>query len=166
MAEDYKKRIQSAIEGYHKRNMPKPTGRQNDKPESYVEHRIFDHLNGIGWSIDFYESKAVYSEESGSYQTSKVRPGHSDLAGNTSKGEAVYIEVKAPGKRSTLSDNQREFLIDKIETNCFAICADSIDLVMKNYTDWMLSPNKKTYLLNALPLPKKKSDDDDPFKNL
>lgn len=161
MSDDYKKRIQASIEKFHKRELNQPTGRRNQKPEAKIENEIYKHLNEIGWSIDFYESSSFgISPE---YQDYKVKPGHSDLAGNLPNGIACYVEVKAKGKRSTLSDNQRQFLIEKINTNCFAIVADSLEYVLNTFQTWQATPIKKAFLLKELPIKKiRPSEEPDP----
>lgn len=161
MSDDYKKRIQASIEKFHKRELNQSTvvKRKNNKPEAKIENEIYKHLNSIGWSIDFYESSTFGINPE--YQDYKVRPGHSDLAGNLPNGIACYIEVKNTGRRSTLSDNQRQFLIDKINTNCFAVVADSLSYVLNTFETWQNSQFKKAYLLKELPPERTKGKQED-----
>lgn len=157
MTNDFKDRIKKAMEGYDKRQNPVPTGRKNKKPEAVIEAEIYKHLNSIGWSIDFYESSTFGINPE--YQDYKVRPGHSDLAGCMPNGTAAYIEVKNKGKRSTLSSTQREFLVEKINSNAFAVCADSLDYVLKSFEAWLSAPSRKAFLLKELPRDKDSSSD-------
>lgn len=163
----HKKKIEAAVGKFLKKNDPSTPRRKNQKPEAKIEADIYKRLNEMNWDVDFYESSTFGIDEN--LQDYKVVPGHSDLGGNTDEGIAAYIEVKNTGCRNNLSENQRIFLERKIETNCFAICADSFDLVIQFYTRWKMLPSleKKSYLLSVLPVKKKgHSDMENPFEGL
>lgn len=81
----------------------------------------------------------------------KTRPGFPDMCGNTPDGHSVWIEVKAPGRRNTIRPDQREFLLGKIATNCFAICCDSTQYFDRVSAEWRTSGNRKALLLKELP---------------
>lgn len=151
---DYKKRVQSAIENYHKSILPKPK-KHNDKPEAKFSLQLKKHIESLGWSIDIIEAKANYSETSGRYTNGAVTAGYSDISGNMPNGRAVYVEVKAPGKRSNVSPGQHEFLTRKINTNCFAIVCDSIEYFDRVLMSWQMKladkELAKNYLLSELP---------------
>lgn len=155
--------VRKALEGYYKRTEVKSTGRKNGKPEELISISIRNYLNYNGWSVNWYESKAVYNPKIGRYMNSQMVPGHSDLAGTTPEGIACYIEVKNIGKRNTLRDNQREFLMEKISKNCFACVATSISEVISIFNQWQLMklpPNfKQAFLLKQLPIEKEDKTD-------
>jgi hypothetical protein len=80
-----------------------------------------------------------------------LKAGYADVSGNTYDGLSIYIELKAPGKRSTLRDNQRDFLVKKIKSGCFAGVVDSVsclETLWNNYNDAL---DKKKALLDLLP---------------
>lgn len=150
---DYKKRVLDAMTRHHESLLPKKQRRKkkNDSPEAEVVLAIKNHFNDLGWSLKIIESKAVYNEKAGRYISQQAESGTSDLVGNTPDGIAAFIEVKAKGKLSTLRPDQRNFLIEKISTNCFAIVADSVERVESLYQKWQQSQTKKAVLLKALP---------------
>lgn len=136
----------------------------NKTPEKDFVKLILKHLRSLGWSVDIVDSAAVYSKEAGMYLNSMARVGMSDIVGNTPTGVAVFIEAKAPSKRSTVRPDQREFLIQKIDTNCFAIVCDSVEYFERVFNAWIKSENKKALLLKELPeLSGKWKDDGEPL---
>lgn len=152
MQNDYKKRIENAMSGYHKKNLPKkPRKKSNGSPEGKLVLELKRHLQSLGWSMSVIESKAVYNKEAGRYMSGKAEIGYPDLSGNTPDGIAVFIEVKAKGRRGAIRPDQREFLLKKIETNCFAICTDSIEHIDRVFNEWVITPLRKHLLLADLP---------------
>jgi len=109
------------------------------------------HLAELGWSMTIIEARANFSEESQRYTSGAVAAGYPDLSGNMADGRAVFIEVKAKGKRSTIRPAQHQFLIGKISSNCFAACIDSIECFEKLFSEWKNSQNRKALLLKELP---------------
>lgn len=139
---DHKKRVEAAIGKWSQKQLDQNTPtkiRSNDKPEARFLLELKNYLTAKGWDMTIIEAKANYSEASGRYTSGAVAAGYPDLSGNMPDGTAVYIEVKAPGKRSTIRPAQREFLLRKIKTNCFAICCDSIEYFERVYGEWYAS---------------------------
>ncbi len=165
----YKDGVRKSMEEYLKKQQPQPKSTEtrsskNKTPEKDFVKLILKHLRSLGWSVDVVDSAAVYSREAGMYLNSMARVGMSDIVGNMPNGIAVYIEAKAPGKRSTVRPDQREFLIGKIDTNCFAIVCDSIEYFERVFGEWQTSNIKKAYLLKELPtLSGKWADDGEPL---
>lgn len=148
----YKDGVRKAMEAYlEKQNAPAKPRRSNEKPEAEFMLLLKKHLDSLGWSVDIVESKGVYNEEAGRYMHGKTRPGYPDISGNLPNGIACYVEVKAPGRRSTVRPDQHQFLIEKIDTNCFAIVCDSIEYLERVYGEWIKSDAKKALLLKELP---------------
>ena len=112
---------------------------------------ILKACDNLGFSCDVVESKAVYSAQAGRYLNSQAVAGFPDIVGCDALGRALFIEVKASGKRSTLKEHQRRFLIEKIDKNAFAVCVDGPDLLLKFYREWHQVEAKKAYLLKVLP---------------
>lgn len=153
----YKKRVEEALLGYYKKQDPDyyEPRRKNEKPEESVVSAIYAWCSNMGWDVDIVEVKAKFNVETQMYTGRAASPGISDILGNTEKGLAVYIEVKAPDKRvgSALRGKQREFLSRKIETGCFAIMADSVEYLEKTWLHFItLSPEeRKSFLFKELP---------------
>jgi hypothetical protein len=82
---------------------------------------------------------------------------------------AVFIELKAKGRRSALRENQREFLIEKINTGCFAVVVDSLELLENQWERFCLLKKRRQYqmakdfLFTALPKKKDSLDDSEPL---
>lgn len=146
---DHKDRVRKALETHHKKLLKKPRQKSNDKPEAIFMLELKKHLESLGWSIDVVESKGVYNQAAGRYGSGKTRAGFSDLAGNDPDGRAVWIETKAPGKRSTIRPAQHQFLTEKINTGCFAIVCDSIQYLHHAYKGW--KSEGKSFLIKELP---------------
>ncbi len=101
--------------------------RKNEKPEFEVKKAVMGWLRANGFSCHVIESKAVFSVAAGRYMGGQTDAGVSDIFGVAPGGLAVFIELKAPGKRATLRPGQRAFLTDKIRFGSFAVCVDSVD---------------------------------------
>jgi len=161
-----KKRIQAALHEFERRQAPRPKRLvKNNKPEADLVQQLLAHLRANGWSVHCVEAKATFSASAGRYLHGQTVPGFPDICGNMPDGHSCWIEVKAKGRRSTLIDDQREFLLDKIATNAFAVVVDSIEL-LENFTiEWKKSAAKKAYLLRALPPKRDKDMDSGPLFN-
>lgn len=157
-----------ALLNHHKKQLKqiKKRSKKNNKPEKIVEKDVMHWLKTMGFDCNVVESKAVYSQKAGIYLHSQTDPGFSDIAGNNDNGLSVYIELKAKDRRSTLKEHQRQFLIRKINTNCFAVCVDSAERLENFYKKWgdilirhgRLKAQK--YLINILPVKKSKDSDE------
>lgn len=139
---------------------------KNDKPEFEFKKAAKRWLTANGFKCDVVESKAVWSKAAGDYLSGQARAGFSDLVGVTPYfGVACYIELKAPGKRSTLKPHQRDFLIGKIEAGAFGVCVDSVELLESLYSAWLNIRKSKVdlcvsadYLISWLPKIKELKD--------
>ena len=163
MSYDYKKSVQAAVEKFNEKNDPnysKPT-RKNQKPEEeFIHNELVPFLKSINIDHNVIEAKSTFSEKSQRYTMQSVAPGYPDISGNFPNGLALFIEVKAPGCRTRLRDDQREFLIRKINSNCFACVTDSIEHLTNLIEKFKTTDNRKSLLLNDLPLQKEKKDQD------
>lgn len=154
MDESIKKRIEGAINNYVKKNDPNSSTepkRKNEKPEKEVEKAILQWAKNKGWFINKVESKAIYSKAFGNFHYSETKSGTPDLLGCNSQGVFVAIEVKAPGKRSTLRENQRAYLLEVIARGGFAYCCDNVETLNQVFSEWLNVNNRKAYLLNLMP---------------
>lgn len=152
---DFKKRIENSINKYNEKHIKKDTlsKRKNSKPEKELEKQIMPYLKQAGifcWVVD---SSAVYSKSAGRYLYSQSDVGTPDLLGVNSQGQFVAVELKAPGRRSSLKEHQRQFLIRIIEHHGFAMCCDSVQSFLDLYASWLAAPvnNRQAILLNSLP---------------
>lgn len=166
---NFKARVQDAIRRNHERELkskaPKPK-RHNDDPEAQVVRTIITETKLLDWDIQVVESKAKFID--GQYRSSGIKFGTCDILGIDSIGNAVFIEAKAPGKRSTFwregNDRQIEFLLSKIERGAFACVVDSWAQLNAYYMQWRQiritnTEAAKAFLTDALPpKPKRKVD--------
>ena len=149
---DLKSRVQKSVEKFlEKQDKPLSPRRKNGKPEKEIEKEVLAWCRNRGWDVNVIEAKSTYSESAGRYIAQSVAPGFSDIAGNTQVGLAVYIELKAPGKLSTIRQQQREFLLRKIGQGCFAVCVDSVSRIETLWNGFCKAYNKKEYLVEVLP---------------
>lgn len=163
MSEALKQRVKAALDRHFERTQkPKaPRLKKNAKPEAVVETQLLAYMRGLGWSMDKVEAKAVFSKKANRYLRGPAAPGFSDLVGNMPDGRAVFVEVKAPGRRSSLREEQRVFLSEKIGTNAFAVVVDSVARLEELLAGFKRSSSPKAYLLNALPIKQAPSKDDE-----
>lgn len=166
MSEEHKDRVRAAMEGFIAKQKAKQAGptRKNAKPEKKVEAAHLIWFKENLFDVDVIEGKAVFNASEGRYLRGQVIPGFSDIAGNDQFGHAVYVELKAPGRVSALRDEQYDFLMRKIYSNCFAIVSDNANRTAILYRHWLELPSmesRREFLLKNLP--KKKPVDDRPL---
>jgi hypothetical protein len=167
---DFKKRIQNAIEKHATNQLPKrPTGRKNNKPERQLQKQMIEALKQIGVFAFHVESKAVYSASAGAYLNSQTVVGCADILGVTPQGQFLAVEVKSPGRRSTLREAQCDFLTNVIERGGFAVCSDSLEHLLALYSEWLTTDlcSRAPLLRRDLPTARKKHNKsgDDAFDN-
>lgn len=128
--------------------------RKNQKPEEILKAQVLIWLRQHGFSVHAVESKAVFSQKLGRYMNSQAVPGFADIAGACPNGIGCFIELKAPGRRSTLRPAQRKFLLEKVNLGCFAVVIDSAEDLAKTWTDFSKLTGietKRAYLSGLLP---------------
>lgn len=132
---------------------------KSKKPEKLVEKDCLDWAKKNSVFLHVVESKAVFSQAAGRYLSGQVESGFPDIVGNNMSGQVMWIELKAKGKRSTLSPVQYLFLTEKIKQGCFAVVVDSADLLHEYYYTWKSSKNPPSYLMSLIPVPKRVRDE-------
>jgi len=146
MSAEYKTRTQRAFDRFLKRDAkaqaPKTTRikpvKKNKRTEyDFVVQPCLIWMRQMGWSVDIYESRAVWDSKAQSYVTKGIKVGHPDLAGCTNQGYAVYCEAKSPGKRSTVKPHQRHFLMSKIKCGAFACVIDDLEYLKALWAKWI-----------------------------
>lgn len=160
---DHKARAKKAIENYINKNETYKPKRSNQKPEEiFIHESLMPWLEANGFDCNVIESKSSYSKERQRYISQNAKPGISDIFGNYRNGLSVFIEAKAPTRRNTLRDNQREFLIRKIRSGCFAICCSDLHYINEVWTHFKTLPSEQRigYLLDQLPKQKLRESDD------
>jgi hypothetical protein len=139
---------------------PKESRAHYGKPEKEVEKACLDWMRSRGWSVQIFEAKATWSPEAGRFIQQSMRAGTCDCLGNTDEGIGCAVEFKAPGALSTFNSEkrhlQREFIIQKIKTNCFACVVDSVERLELIYTEWLKIKSEdreksREYLISMLP---------------
>lgn len=155
---DRKESTRAAIHNFIRKEMNDresrevPT-RRNKAPERETETSVLKWCRSNGFSVHVVEA-SVYDRVTGSRGEAKAEAGFSDVVGNTALGLACYIELKAEGRRSTLSELQRRFLTSKIHQNCFAVVVDSEKRLAQYWKGFcsLKSPEQRVaYLLDCLP---------------
>ena len=165
---DHKKSVQDAINKYmynlEKQSMP--TGRKNKKPEKIVVKALLEWLKANDFKANVIEASS-YDPISRAKVVCKVEAGFSDIIATCKYGFACFIEAKAKDRRATLKEHQRDFLISRIESNAFACCVDSAELlevIYKGYIELRSSgKSAKSFLLEQLPKKRTSHNDDSLF---
>lgn len=140
------------------RKITKKPNRKNAKPEKAVQNAVVDYCAGRNIHLFIVDSSAVYSHGAGRYLRGKADPGFPDATGFNNDGRALYVEFKAPGRRSTIRIGQYEFLRRAILNDCFAVVCDSLESFVEDYTRFQhLSDrtSQREFLLQRLPIPAK-----------
>jgi len=162
MSDAHKKSVAAALNRFMTKAakqaaQPKPS-RTNQKPEKEVEKECLKWMRDKGWNVQIYEAKATWSPAAGQWLQQGMKSGTCDCMGSTSDGHMVAVEFKAPGRLSTFNSqdryNQRKFIVDKINSNCFACVTDSAARLEFIFTTWVKIPDaseRRTYLLSMLP---------------
>lgn len=127
--------------------------KKNKKPERDTENDCLIWCRANNIFVHVVESSS-YDPITGRKTFSRATAGMPDLIGNTANGNSIYIELKAKDRRSTLKDHQRDFLIEKIKQNCFAVVVDSVEKLNQYFREFCKLKNlesRQTYLINCLP---------------
>jgi len=166
--------VDNALTRFYKKSLKQRTRKtKNSKPEFEFKKTAKAWLESNGFSVNVVESKAVWNHNAGGYIRGQTDAGFSDIVGVTPVfGVACFIELKAPGRRSSLKPHQFDFLVGKIDKHAFAVCTDSVDHLDGIFKKWKsafvsgLYMDAKNILLNDLPRKKEIeiiSADDIPF---
>jgi hypothetical protein len=151
---------EKAILNYSKRQLRgKSNGKKkakNKSPEKEVEKEVLEVCEKLGLDVNVIESKATYSVSAGRYLRGQVDAGFTDLVGNTNDGRAVYIELKARGRLSTIKPHQLEFIIRKIRTGAFGCVVDGGGRLGDLFSRWSIllrqsRSEAEEYLIKSLP---------------
>lgn len=153
---------QKQIKSTKKSKSKKRTGLS---PEKTVEKEVMKWIKDQGFSCNVVEAKAIYSPTAGQYLRGQTDAGFPDIAGCTPHGLGCFIELKAKGKRSTLKEHQRQFLIEKINRGAFAVCVDSVDCLRDiiNRIKGSSYDQRKDLLLDHLPKKRKPREEEPSF---
>lgn len=154
---DRKISTQNAIHNFIKRECALGSTREprqkNKKPERETEKAVLLWAKDNGFFLHVIEASS-YDPILRRKGSAKAQSGMSDLIGNTPSGLSCYIELKAKDRRSTLSEQQRHFLMQKIDQNCFAVVVDSVDKVSqywKGFCSLKTPLERRNYLHDCLP---------------
>lgn len=158
--------VKDALEKFSQKDASKwakktKPSKKNKKPEKEVEREVMQWLDSHGFSCHVVESKAVYSAAAGRYVRGQTVQGFPDIVGCDPNGIAVFIELKAKGRRSTIKEHQTEFLKKKLRMGAFALCCDSASYLASAYNNYMkVAKENRAYLLESI-LPKQGSKSDE-----
>ena len=172
LSKEQKQRIidsMAEFERKHKEPIEVTRKRKNNSPEKDLVKLIMLWLKENNFTCTVIESKAAYNPKIGRYMSSQVGTrGYCDISGNDNEGRAIYIEVKAKDRLYMLKEHQREFLISKIKSNCFAVACDSVTKLQHWYNTFISLPfnQRQDYLMSLLPKKRpSKTDQDGPLFN-
>lgn len=152
--------VGDALLKYSKRQLRGKTNgkprKKNSSPEKEVEKEVLEWCQKLGIDVNVIESKAVYSVAAGRYLRGQVSTGFPDLVGNTRDGIAVYVELKARGRLSTVKAHQLEFITRKIRQGAFACVVDGSGRLGDLFSRWSLlikqsRTEAENYLIKSLP---------------
>jgi len=139
---------------------PKEKRAPNKEPEKAVEKACLVLMRGWGWTVAIYEAKARWNSAAERFTSQGMKFGTCDCMGNTAEGIAVAVEFKAPGRLGSFNSEarflQRQFIVDKVNSNAFACVVDSAERLEIIKTRWEdlrklgLGP-ARDYLLSMLP---------------
>ena len=134
--EENKNSVLSAIDRFEEKQLKKRSTkkRKNNKPEEEVVKAILNWCDNNGWFVNRYESKAKYIN--GNWRVSGLKAGTPDLGGTCVGGYSAWIEVKAPGRVSRSSEDQKKFLLNVINLGGFGVCVDSVELLESMHMTW------------------------------
>lgn len=149
MSDDYRKTIERAVTDYIKKQT-RPR-RKNLAPERDVNLELKNEFDNLGWFMQRFESKA--KNINGVWRESGIKSGTPDWGGVTEQGYACWVESKAPGRLSTVSVEQGEFLSKVILRGGFGIVCDGPERLKSIYFRWLdlNGDDRKKYLFDQLP---------------
>lgn len=132
---------------------------KNSKPEKHItEPLILAWANRNRIDLTVVDTSTVFNPVSGRYTSRKASESLPDCIGNYGM-YSVWIELKAPGYRiaSHLSDDQRAFLVRKINQGCFACVTDGPEHIGPLWLRWKSlekAEDRRAFLLADLPQPR------------
>ncbi len=145
--EDFRARISKSIDAYARKQIVKSKPKLNH-PEKAVQVACERWFRENGFDMTIIDS---------GYQLishKKVsESGFADSCGNHGL-LAVFVEFKAPGRLSTLSEVQFNFLTRKIESGCFAVVVDSVRALATLWHDFSIEEDwekRRDLLRESLP---------------
>lgn len=150
-------RIKKAVHKFIQRETDRYNKKKNKKPEEAVVKEMLDYYEQNGFYVRRFEAKAKkIATQSGKaiWTSTGLDYGTPDLLGCCPSGFIHANEVKARGRRSTLREDQREFLENIIHRGGFGICADSVDYLDDTYHRWIILNDVEqriNFLLSELP---------------
>ncbi len=158
---DRKRSTLNSLNKFLKKQITKPDKRKkHGKPEKEVERACLAWMRERGWSVQIYESKAIYNPKAQRYTSQSMKAGTVDCQGLLPDGTFVAVEFKSPGRLSTFSleknHRQREYLVEKIKMNAFGCVCDSarrLAEVFDGYEKALLvsKDQAQMYLMGELP---------------
>jgi len=106
-------------------------------PEKKVEKEVLSYCQEMGWFVTVVESKAVFSKALGIYRAGMTKKGFPDLIGCDNNGYVLAIELKAPGRLSTLRHEQKVFLDEIKSRGGFSAVVSNAQMLHDLYMDFL-----------------------------
>lgn len=114
--------------------------KKRKSPEAAVGRAIDKYLASIGVYVRTIKSDGTKTKEG--WRKSTQGRGISDRIGILPTGKFLAVELKAPGKKSTLTEDQYRFLYavaSRRGTACVADCVEDVKLCLEQSQEDMLS---------------------------
>lgn len=107
-----------------------------------------------GFQVTCVEAKGIWNPSMQRYIPGRTKAGTSDILMCDTSGRFLAIEVKAPGKKKTLSEAQEQYLHEVIMRHGFGVCVDNVKELDEVYAQWCrcADVDKKSILLDRLGL--------------
>ena len=156
---DFKARVRRALTNHHANLIKKyASTRKNKKPEKEVEAIAMAWMRAKDWDVEIYEAKATFDPKRQIWRQQAMKAGVCDCMGLDNLANAVFVEFKAPGRRSDFNSDrkykQKKFLTDKIHRGAFGVVIDSVAELERIYSQWLAIDSRKekiAYLISELP---------------
>jgi hypothetical protein len=115
-------------------------------PEKIVEKEVTQWLKLHGWPYSIVDSRATFNSRAGRFLKNPTAPeGFSDIVGCTPSGIAIFLELKAKGRKSVRA-KQRVFLMERVLAGAIAGVVRSVDelvslasMTMEQRIEWLES---------------------------
>lgn len=108
--------------------------------EKPLEHSILDFLTMNKIFVFKVNNTGIYDPKTGRWRrpnSKHIIKGVSDILGTLPDGRFLAIEVKAPGKKYTLTMHQESFLKQVVKNNGVGFVADSLEDVQENLSSYL-----------------------------
>lgn len=105
-------------------------------PEKQVQKDVLKIARQLGFDLDVVDSKRVFTPSGKLSRRGNAPSGMTDLVGNCPNAVLAVIELKAPGRLSTLRASQMAWMFRKSQLGAFAVVVDSAEMFVHCWQYW------------------------------